>query len=845
MRPLRQKICLSVGILLTGIFPAEQLYAQPIISCQDGFPKLTTDFDGARAGQCVRLEKDNFEIQILPENTPINPSPWYAFDLETEVPQTISITLNYENAEHRYKPKMQNPDGLWYPLPESSLNIHEEGQKAVLTVTVPKGQTRIAAQEVIPIPQKTSYWTDYATDNGLDFEIIGRSERGQPIVSMTRSSSKSNAPLIVITGGQHPPEVPGRLGLKSFLAALFENSSNKTELDNFEFLIVPEMNPDGVKDGNWRHNANGLDLNRDWGPFSQPETQAVRGQIQQRVKAGITPYLLLDFHATRRNVIYTQPDHAGLKPENFARRWHNNIDAVWDKPVPARSASHNPDLPTAKTWFSETYKAPAITVEFADEINRAELKDLSAAMARGLLLTLQDLTTEKTPPTRPAGDIFGDVNRNNLVMEIEAAIAQAQSEYGIISASAAAEIARKADVKYAPIEEIANEYELVRHRMVALLNVWRKSLSPEAANALHNGVTTVDIYDTVLTLQLLDTIDILLGHMLIMEDSLVCLAESHKNTPMMGRTLGQHALPITFGKKVTGWAGVNRRNMDRLYDLRDRLKGHGTLKGAVGTHLGLGPDGYEIEKRTSELLGLGLPAPADDRAARDKFGEYAAILAVLSRSYANIGNEIFHLQMTDIGEVYEQRRTTAVGSSTMPHKRNPSLSEQLIHHGRVISGQSDILLEDMVNHFERDNTSRPIRSLESLAQTGMEMMEDVNKLIQRLEIRPERMRENMERTGGMIMAQRLVFFLAEDIPRHQAEERVRHAANLSLESDKTFKAALLEDNLIGPKLSGQLDDLLDPTTYIGLSAQQVTETRNWISEQRISRDQPNLKTCSE
>ena len=107
------------------------------------------------------------------------------------------------------------------------------------------------------------------------------------------------------------------------------------------------------------------------------------------------------------------------------------------------------------------------------------------------------------------------------------------------------------------------------------------------------------------------------------------------------------------------------------------------------------------------------------------------------------------------------------------------------------------------------------------------------------------MRENMERTGGMIMAQRLVFFLAEDMPRYQAEERVRHAANLSLESDKTFKAALLEDNVIGPKLSGQLDDLLDPATYIGLSAQQVTETRNWISEQRISRDQPNLKTCSE
>jgi adenylosuccinate lyase len=301
---------------------------------------------------------------------------------------------------------------------------------------------------------------------------------------------------------------------------------------------------------------------------------------------------------------------------------------------------------------------------------------------------------------------------------------------------------------------------------------------------------------------------------------------------MIGRTLGQHALPITFGKKVAVWAAMNRRNIERLKEVLARIETSGILKGAVGTHLGLGERGVEVEKRFAKTLGLEAPDPADWHGVRDVVAEYALALALISKSYAAIGGEVFRLQMTDIGEVIEVRPETAVGSSTMPHKSNPSRSEALVHAGRTIPRLAEVLLDDVENSFERDNTSRPNDVIEQISIEAARMMRDAQRLISSLEIDTTRMRANIDATDGMVMAQRIVLALADSIGREEVEERVRLAAERSIAEKTPFREALLADEILAPLLAERLDALLDPTTYIGLSATQVDRTNAAIARAR-------------
>ena len=242
-------------------------------------------------------------------------------------------------------------------------------------------------------------------------------------------------------------------------------------------------------------------------------------------------------------------------------------------------------------------------------------------------------------------------------------------------------------------------------------------------------------------------------------------------------------------------------------------------------------------------MGLAPPEPADWRAARDVFAEYAQVLALTARSNANIGGEVFRLQSTDIGEVRERLAATAVGSSTMPHKRNPNLSEALIHHGRTIAALSEIVLADVENMFERDNTSRPNDTLGDISIEAAKMLIDANRLIARLEVDPVRMRANMNLTDGMIMSQRVMLHLTETMGREEAETRVRLAAERSLTSGKGFRAELLADPVLSQELGGTLDALLDPLADLGLAIQQTEATRDWISEIRTQRGEPPLRSC--
>lgn len=457
---------------------------------------------------------------------------------------------------------------------------------------------------------------------------------------------------------------------------------------------------------------------------------------------------------------------------------------------------------------------------------------MGLAMALSSLNAHAQMTASQTAKPATIKSLFEPENRNQRVMDIEAAIAKAQAAHGVIPQSAADKITAHAHVRYAPLDAIADEYKKTNHRMVALLNVWSAHLDPEAANYLHYGVTTVDIYDTVAVLQVRDSILILIEDMREIEDALLNLAQENRETVMIGRTLGQHALPITFGKTVSVWAAQNRRNIERLKDLLARVESRGVLKGAVGTHLGLGPKGRAIEIDVSRALGLAMPEPADWHGSRDVFAEYGQVLALISKSYGAMGADLFRLMSTDIGELTERQSASTVGSSTMPHKRNPRMPERVIAHSRKIPRLAEILLDDVENVFERDNTSGPNRIIGEISQEAARLMRDTQRMIDVIEVDKAQMRANVNSTDGMVMAQRLMLFLSDYVDRSTAEEHVRSAAQVSLDQGITFRDALLNDPVLQPHLEAHLDRLLDPSGYLGLAAEQVDETAAYIRASR-------------
>lgn len=443
-------------------------------------------------------------------------------------------------------------------------------------------------------------------------------------------------------------------------------------------------------------------------------------------------------------------------------------------------------------------------------------------------------------PNREIEQIFSTRALNAQVLRLEAALARAQAQEGVIPQPAADAITAAAVPENIPQDAIDAEYAVVRHRMVALLNVLRRSLDEDSANYLHYGATTVDLYDSAAMLQMRDAVYALIADLRVIELQLIELADHYKTTPMIGRTLGQHALPLTYGKSVSGYIGENRRHIDRLADLLDRIERSIIMKGAVGSYLGLGPEGQRVEARMAQELGLPAPYPDDWHASRDVFAEFALVQSMMAHTYARLGQEIFLLQMTDIGAVVEERPGGAVGSSTMPHKVNPSLSEALIQHGRTIPRLAEIVQDDMVNFFERDNTSRPNRAVGDVALATEDMLGDASRLIARLRVNEARMAETLELSEGWILTQRIVFALQDDLGREGAEHRLRDLAADASDSGASLRDALeSEPDLIALFEPGELDALLNPRTYLGLDAELVDAV---IAQARAARDTDPVRT---
>ena len=438
-----------------------------------------------------------------------------------------------------------------------------------------------------------------------------------------------------------------------------------------------------------------------------------------------------------------------------------------------------------------------------------------------------------TDETKDIAYIYSYDNTNQIVMNIEAALARAQASQGIIPEWAAEEITKKAEVRYMPKTEVDAENEFVRHRLVSRLNVWKRSLDNGAEEYLHYGATTVDIFDTVLVLQIKASLGILIDDLIEIENLLLKLTKDNIETYMDGRTIGQHALPITFGKKTSTWLAENRRNIERLKAVEEKINRSVILKGAVGTYLGLGPKGIETELLMSQELGLGTPYIADWHGVRDVFAEYALTLALISKSFGRIGDELTLLQMTEIGETLENLGFKAIGSSTMPHKKNPRGPGNLVNFSRIIPRQSEIILDDMVNSFERDQP-RSDETLKDISITAELMTNTAIRLLNELEVNKDVMRKNLNITNGLILSQRVTYFLADIIGKDTAESMIHDIAMKAIAENISLSDAIKNDKIASQYFTDQdLKNLLDPETYIGLAIEQVKIIINQIESNKL------------
>jgi adenylosuccinate lyase len=420
--------------------------------------------------------------------------------------------------------------------------------------------------------------------------------------------------------------------------------------------------------------------------------------------------------------------------------------------------------------------------------------------------------------------IFSDRNRVQKWYDFEAALALEQAALGIIPEAAAREIARNASVERIDLEAVAAEIRRIKHPLVPALKAVEKRCRDGHGEYIHFGPTTQDVLDTGAMLQVRDAHAIFLRDIGAIGRALATLAEQHRATPMAGRSHGVQALPITFGHKAAVWLSEMGRNHQRLRALEARTF-VGGMAGAVGTQASYGAHAAELERRLMKRLGLGV-ADINWQPARDRFAEYVCALAILAQTLGKIANEIVILEHTEIGELYEPFSEGKLGSSTMPHKRNPSSCEAVVAASRALRYNAAFMLECMVIEHERDGSAwrGEWKALPESCLIAGGMLAAMNDVLSGLTVDAARMRRNLDALGGFLLSERVMFALSGKVGKQTAHELVYAASMHGIEHGITFEQALMQNPRVREALDGgELAAALDPTTYVGRAPQIVDE----------------------
>jgi adenylosuccinate lyase len=384
--------------------------------------------------------------------------------------------------------------------------------------------------------------------------------------------------------------------------------------------------------------------------------------------------------------------------------------------------------------------------------------------------------------------IWEPENRFRIWLEIETLACEAQAELGVIPKEAVKTIREKGNFDIARIDAIEAE---VKHDVIAFLTSVAEFVGPEA-RFIHQGMTSSDVLDTCLSVQLVQAADELLGDLAMVLESIKARAWEHKDTVCMGRSHGIHAEPVTFGLKLASWYAEMARNRRRLVAARENIA-TGAISGAVGTFANIDP---RVEDYVCEKLGL-RPEPVSTQVIpRDRHAEYFCTLAVIASSLERIAVEIRHLQRTEVLEAEEFFSKGQKGSSAMPHKRNPILSENLTGQARYIRGLCIPALENVALWHERDISHSSVeRYIAPDATVALDFsLRRLNGLIKNLVVYPQNMLKNLNQMKGLVFSQKILLDLTQaGVSREDAYRLVQKNAMKVWEEGKDFLTELLAD----------------------------------------------------
>jgi adenylosuccinate lyase len=421
--------------------------------------------------------------------------------------------------------------------------------------------------------------------------------------------------------------------------------------------------------------------------------------------------------------------------------------------------------------------------------------------------------------------IFDEETKLQKILDVEAALARAHAKVGNIPEKAAKEISKRASIKFVKNARVKEIEDKIHHDVMAVVKALSEQCKREAGKYVHLGATSNDITDTALGLQLKEFYKFLIDDLESLKKVLLKLAKKHRDLVCIGRTHGQHALPITYGLKFALWACEIQRHLERAEECKKRIL-VGQLTGAVGTQAALGEkEGQKIQKLVMRDLGLNSVLISNQVVQRDRHAEFLLFLALIAESLNKIATEIRNLQRTEIGEVSEGFRKKQVGSSTMPHKRNPIYAERICGLSRVIKANAFASLENIPLWHERDLTnSSPERILipEACILTDYILNLTID-LVENLVFHRDAIKRNLEMSKGRIMAERFMIELTKKgLGRQEAHELIRKLAMKSYERDLEFGFVLKKSKKVRKFFSEEeIDELMKPEGYLGTAKEQV------------------------
>lgn len=703
---------------------------------------------------------------ILPEDPPpINPSPWYGFRIQPKAsaePFDLNVVLNYpKDVAHRYVPKLSTNGVDWEEVDPGKVTVLENGS-ALFSVTVDDVPLYVSAQENLATDWYQDWYAALQTSwNIPPPQVVGYSHGYRP-VEVFETNPRAESHLLFL-GRAHPPEVPGALAMRAFLNELSairleECSKGPTRECGFfsrhNLVFVPLLNPDGVVLGHWRHNSGSVDLNRDWGDFSQPETAAVRSFLH-RLDSNSILRLMLDFHSTNRDVLYIQEEDDRLDPEHFTTEWLDLVRVLatehYDDDFPAGfEPAERPltEVGTSKNYFYRTYGVPSITFETGDTTTRDELPKRLSYFAQALVeffVNEWSLTTQQRGTNvcelvydrdEPCADFYCfmiEANKATLVSSVRDGIIVAQNAPPFASAI----LQDSAQAERDPTLRTSN-YAVLEPRLI--------ELSGSEISDLHIGRSRQDLHGTVRRMLARKDWLALMARVLDLRQDLLKVAATHQQTVVPTYTHGVPAEPTTYAHQLLAYGESFERITQRLKEGFERLN-QSPYGASVGNTSGVRLD----RRRLADLLGFAQIVENSFDANFVSSLDYAVEFASILKNTALVVNQF-------VENIHSQQRNpwpwiwiqptdvTDSRSTSMPQKRNPRDLDRLRTAANDTLAMADRVTLNAHNVDAGMHDYRMASNVSKMVETSTTMLTKLQQLLSQIFVSPQRAFEEIDRS---------------------------------------------------------------------------------------------------